>query len=425
MKFDAVLFDLDGTLTESEPGIVSCVKYALQRMGVDERDGAKLRKFIGPPLFASFRDLYHMADEDCERAIAFYRERFSRVGWMENRVYGGIIPLLAALKKQGVYIALCTGKPQEFAEKTLRYFELARYIDNIVGITFTDHDAEKEALVRRALPEGYKNAVMVGDRMYDMEGAVKNGITAAGVLYGYGSEDELKNAGADAILKTVDDLAEYLLGEKLPRRGAFITMEGSDGCGKSTQARMLAQKLELMGFDVVRTREPGGSPIAERIRDLVLDVKAQGMTDITEALLFAASRAQHVSDTILPAIRSGKIVLCDRFIDSSVAFQAYGRDLGEDWILGINRRGLQGVWPDLTLFFEIDPEEAIRRRLGATAPDRIEVENNDFVDRVYEGFQKVKNGDAARVRPVDAGGTPAQVHERVMNVIFESGVMEK
>ena len=139
-------------------------------------------------------------------------------------------------------------------------------------------------------------------------------------------------------------------------KGKFITVEGTDGSGKSTQLKLLMDYLGTKNCDVVFTREPGGTEISEKIRDVILDINNKEMTDMTEALLYAAARAQHVQQKIIPAINEGKVVICDRFVDSSIAYQGAARGLGTDNIMQINSFALNGIMPDLTLFFDLPPE---------------------------------------------------------------------
>ena len=291
LQYDAVIFDLDGTLTNSERGIVACVRYALDKMNRPVPDADTLRKFIGPPLSESFRIYCGMNDAETEKAVRVYRERYLPIGWAENAVYPGIRALLKALKNQGASVYVATGKPQTPSERILRHFELMQYIDGVAGPTDADPT--------------------------------------------FGEPDEFD--GADCpVAQDVPQLSRLLLGEEPKQKGYFITMEGLDGCGKTTQANAVEKALREYGFTVRRTREPGGCPISEKIRDLLLDVNNKDMSDIAEALLYAASRAQHVQEVILPAMKRGEIVLCDRFVDSSVAFQGGGRQLGVPLIQQIN-----------------------------------------------------------------------------------------
>jgi dTMP kinase len=273
--------------------------------------------------------------------------------------------------------------------------------------------ADKAELIARALPDGadLSRAAMVGDRRFDIEGAKRAGVHSIGVGYGYGSREELERAEPDAIAETVSDLYP-ILGVSRPC-GKFVTFEGTDGCGKSTQQRMLADWLALRGHEVVLTREPGGCPISERVRELVLDVGAQGMTDECEALLFAAARAQHIHDVILPALESGKLVLCDRFLDSSIAYQAHGRELGETFVRQINAPA-EKVKPNLTLLYALDAETAKERVLSQSAPDRIEVEKSDYFARVARAYSDIARREPTRVRVVNANGTIEEVFQKTL-----------
>ena len=402
MKYDTVIFDLDGTLTESEPGITKSVQYALEQMNRPPLDAATLRRFIGPPLRESFIAVAGMAEDEADEAVRIYRERFSTVGWMENSVYEGIAPLLRALKAGGAYVAIATGKPEVFSRKIIDYFGLAPYIDRLEAITLSDHHADKVALVRRALPERYERACMVGDRAGDMEGALGNGIDGIGALYGYGTREELENAGARFIAASVNALRDILLDEGDAPGGLFVTFEGTDGCGKTTQMKRAADWLRGRGYEVVSTREPGGCPISERIREIILDVGSAGMTAECEAMLYAAARAQHVSEVIRPAVKRGAIVLCDRFLDSSLVYQGVGRGLGMGAVRALNRLGVDGCQPDLTLFYDISPERAMQRRRAASAPDRLELEEKEFFEAVYGAYKALAAEDPERIAVIDA-----------------------
>ena len=402
MKYDTVIFDLDGTLTESEPGITKSVQYALEQMNRPPLDAATLRRFIGPPLRESFIAVAGMAEDEADEAVRIYRERFSTVGWMENSVYEGIAPLLRALKAGGAYVAIATGKPEVFSRKIIDYFGLAPYIDRLEAITLSDHHADKVALVRRALPERYERACMVGDRAGDMEGALGNGIDGIGALYGYGTREELEDAGARFIAASVNALRDILLDAGDAPGGLFVTFEGTDGCGKTTQMKRAADWLRGRGYEVVSTREPGGCPISERIREIILDVGSAGMTAECEAMLYAAARAQHVSEVIKPAVKRGAIVLCDRFLDSSLVYQGVGRGMGMGAVRALNRLGVDGCQPDLTLFYDISPERAMQRRRAASAPDRLELEEKEFFEAVYGAYKALAAEDPERIAVIDA-----------------------
>lgn len=413
MRYDWILFDLDGTLTPSETGIIRSASYALEQMGFPVPSYEEMKRFIGPPLLYSFKTFCGMDEEQAQRAVELYRVRYREKGWAENSVYPGIPALLKALKRAGVKLGVATGKPQVFTDQILDLFGLRSYFDAVCGISTTDHNADKQALIRAALPKDCRSACMVGDRKFDIEAARALGLDAVGVLYGYGSREELEQAGATYIAGTPDDLAALLLEETPREQGLFISFEGSDGCGKTTQMKILAEWLKTCGWRVKVTREPGGGSISEAIRALVLDPANTGMTDECEAYLFAASRAQHVRDTIRPALARGEIVLCDRFLDSSVAFQGAGRGMGPGKVMEINRCAVDGTLPDITFFLDIDPHTAMRRRLSATAPDRIEQEKQDFVARVYKAFDEIAKSEPERVVRIPADGTIDEIRSLV------------
>lgn len=201
-------------------------------------------------------------------------------------------------------------------------------------------------------------------------------------------------------------------------RGYFITFEGPDGAGKSTQIQLLNDYLKAEGWDTVLTREPGGTPIGEKIRSIILDVENREMNPIAEMLLYAAARAQHVSQLIKPALEEGKIVLCDRFVDSSIAYQGFGRELGVDMVEGVNHFALQGIVPDLTILFAIDPEKGLERgRTRHRGMDRLEKEQMDFHKKVYEGFISLSHKYPQRIRIIDANLEIEKIHESVVSEI--------
>ena len=200
-------------------------------------------------------------------------------------------------------------------------------------------------------------------------------------------------------------------------RGLFITFEGLDGSGKSTQMEMLASGLEGLGYVVVVTREPGGTPLGEAVRDILLDPLQHGMSARAEALLYAAARAHLVERVIKPALDEGLVVLCDRYIDSSLAYQGYGRGLGADSIITINAWGTDCLFPDLTLFLDLD--DSVRSTRLAAVPDRLEAEDDAFHRRVAEGYRALLTDHRHRIRRVDASGAPEEVQERVRTVVDE------
>lgn len=200
-------------------------------------------------------------------------------------------------------------------------------------------------------------------------------------------------------------------------RGKFITIEGTDGSGKSTQIELLMDYLRKKGADVIFTREPGGTQISEKIREIILDVDNSEMTGITEALLYAAARSQHVEEKIIPALEAGKIIICDRFVDSSIAYQGAARGLGAEKIMGINEAALHGIMPDMTLFFDLSPEKGILRKKNERALDRLEKEKMDFHEKVYEGYKNLCKKYTERIKPIDADRSIDEVHSEVIEVI--------
>ena len=424
LKDTWVLFDLDGTLTQSEEGIWNCAKHAAKEMGFPEPDAATLRKFIGPPLIHSFMNLLGMTQEQAEEAQRIYRGRYTTVGMYENRVYPGIRTVLRTLWKQGAKLGVVTGKPAYPTGKILEHFGFDRFISTVVCTS--DTRAEKEHLIREALPADHGEAWMVGDRCFDMEGGVAAGVHTLGVTYGYGSEKELLDTGAEKIAHTPLEILKILCPDAKPERGAFLTVEGLDGSGKGTQVERLLDALDRWGYEVVHTREPGGTPIGEKIRNILLDRENTAMADVTEALLYAASRAQHVQEKILPAMAEGKVVLCERSLDSSVAYQGGGRQMGIDRILRINAPAVEGAMPDMTVYLDLDHRESLRRRCAASEPDRLEAEAESFHARVEDGYHQLIRRDPDRFVVVDASKTrdeiAAEIQEKVISRLME---MEK
>ncbi|MBQ6314740.1 MAG: dTMP kinase [Mogibacterium sp.] len=199
-------------------------------------------------------------------------------------------------------------------------------------------------------------------------------------------------------------------------KGLFITLEGGDGAGKSTQIANITKFFEERGFVVVHTREPGGTPIGEKLRDILLDRENSEMTAVTEMLIYAASRAQHVGEKIIPALERGEIVICDRFVDSSIAYQAGGRELG-GMVAEVNRYATGGLTPDITFWMDIDPEAGRARASKAGELDRLEVEKLDFHYRVYEGYRKISESDPDRVKRIDATRSVEEISEEILGYI--------
>lgn len=229
-RYQYILFDLDGTLTDPKPGITACVQYALHKMGIEEPDLGKLEPFIGPPLLDSFHEFYGFDEEQGRQATVYYRERFADTGLFENEVYQGIPQLLEKLKAAGKKLAVASSKPGVFVERILQHFGLESYFDVVVGSELDGTRSKKEEVVEEALrcllpealfqsvmesrdgtsAEKYDTVVMVGDRRFDIEGAKAFHITSVGVNYGYAAPGELSLAGADVIVDTVEELGEAL-----------------------------------------------------------------------------------------------------------------------------------------------------------------------------------------------------------------------
>lgn len=201
-------------------------------------------------------------------------------------------------------------------------------------------------------------------------------------------------------------------------RGLFITLEGADGCGKSTQAAILADRIAATGREVVRLREPGGTAVSEKIRALVLDPENSEMASECELLLFEASRAQLVRQVIEPALARGAVVVCDRFYDSTFAYQAAGRSLAEQTIRAANALGSCGVAPDRTLVLDMDTDAALSRATHDGA-DRMEAEGVAFQRRVREGYLRLVAEEPRRVRRVDATGTVEEVAGRLADALAD------
>lgn len=399
--YDAVLFDLDGTLTNSEQGILCSMRYALDQMGAEAPAGLDLRCVIGPPLMDSLTGILGLSDEDAHIAIGHYVKHFNREGMYLYSVYPNIRSILKMLRDGGVYVALATSKPVQPAMAILNHFGLTHFFNRIITEEDNERVVNKPELIRRALPEHYRHAAMVGDRFYDVEGALENHIDAIGAGYGFGSEDELLKAGATHVVPDTESLRAFLCpGAPVPR-GFFLSVEGLDGSGKTTQVDRLEQSLREYGFSVLRTREPGGCPISEEIRHTILTTDHMEMCPSCEALLYAAARAQHVHEVIRPAVERGMLVLCDRFVDSSVAYQGGGRELGADTVCQINAPAVGEMLPDATVYLEVDYRRALNRRHNASSLDRIEVESGAFHARVQETYEKIIRSDPKRFLVVD------------------------
>lgn len=197
-------------------------------------------------------------------------------------------------------------------------------------------------------------------------------------------------------------------------KGLFITFEGADGCGKTTQMNLLAQYLEEKGYEVVLTREPGGKGLGEKIREILLNYDGE-VSDRCESFLFLADRAQNIDITVNPAVKAGKIVLCDRHIDSSVAYQGYGRGLDINRINMLNNLATNGKKPDLTFVFDIDTETSMKR--VGKEKDRMESAGIEFHNRVREGYLKIAQQEPERIKVINASKSIEEIHKEILTIL--------
>lgn len=213
--YDVILFDLDGTLTDSGIGITNSVKYALEKQGITINDRRELFRFVGPPLVEAFQKFYGFSPEKALETTHIYREYYSEKGIFENEVYDGIEKLLKKLSENGKRVIVATSKPELFARKILAHFSLSKYFEYIAGANMDETRTDKTEVIKYALEEckitDLSHAVMIGDREHDIFGAKKIGASSIGVLYGYGSREELENAGADHIAATPDEIYDIIM----------------------------------------------------------------------------------------------------------------------------------------------------------------------------------------------------------------------
>lgn len=218
-RFQHLLFDLDGTLTDPKPGITGCVQYSLRKLGIEESNLDKLEPFIGPPLADSFREFYGFDEDKITVAIEYYRERFGTVGLFENELYPGIRELLGELKAAGKRLAVASSKPSVYVIKILEHFDIREYFDVIVGSELDGTRTKKEEVIQEALRQlcqeekGFDRVVMIGDRKFDILGAKAFHLASIGVSFGYAAPGELEAAGADYIADTVEQLQALLLND--------------------------------------------------------------------------------------------------------------------------------------------------------------------------------------------------------------------
>ena len=203
----------------------------------------------------------------------------------------------------------------------------------------------------------------------------------------------------------------------------FITLEGCEGVGKSRQIRLLEEYLKNNGIQYYLTREPGGTPISEQIRSVILDGKNVSMTDECEALLYASARVQLLKENVKPRLDNGELVLCDRYIDSSFAYQGFARGLGLDFVQKINDYAIKNFMPDYTIFLNLPPIEAFKRKGGVDKGDRVELSGMEFHNKVYQGYLELSKIDKDRFIVIDASGKVNETHEKIINALKEKGVI--
>lgn len=206
-------------------------------------------------------------------------------------------------------------------------------------------------------------------------------------------------------------------------RGKFVTFEGCEGSGKSTQLRLLGEYLKESGADFLMTREPGGSAVSEEIREIILNPSNSEMCAECEALLYAAARIQHLKEIVEPALAAGKLVICDRYVDSSFAYQGAARGLGAEFIEDINSFALKNYPPDLTVFLDISPTAAFERKHGADKNDRIEALGLEFHEKVYKGYKSLLQ-KYPRIAAVDCGGTKYRTAENIKNLLRAKAIIK-
>lgn len=214
MRYATAIFDLDGTITDSGPGIMNAIRYAVKKRGLPEVSEDVLQSFIGPPLKEQFRSVFGLSDEEGTLMVATYREYYGEKGIFENRVYDGVPEVFQKLQEAGVRILMATSKPEKYAKQIAEYFKISRYFGFIGGACMDGRRTDKHEVIEYVIDSCKvcrENAVMIGDRRHDIVGASKSGIHSIGVLYGYGSREELEKAGAESIAATPGDIVRAIL----------------------------------------------------------------------------------------------------------------------------------------------------------------------------------------------------------------------
>ncbi len=206
-------------------------------------------------------------------------------------------------------------------------------------------------------------------------------------------------------------------------KGKFITFEGCEGVGKSRQLEMLKEYLKNNNIDFYFTREPGGTGVSEQIRNIILDGKNSAMVDECEALLYAAARVQLIKEEIAPRLNAGQLVLCDRYVDSSFAYQAVARGLGYDFIENINCYATKNFMPDYTVWLDLTPEQAFKRKGGVDKNDRVELSGMEFHNNVYRGYKELSLKYPERFIVIDASGTKEQTQAKIISALKEKGII--
>ncbi len=201
------------------------------------------------------------------------------------------------------------------------------------------------------------------------------------------------------------------------KKGFLISFEGTDGCGKSTQIKLLAEYLKKMGREIVISREPGGCRVGEKIRKILLSAENSEISPMCELFLYEAARAQHMHEIIEPALKKGKIVILDRFIDSTFAYQGFGRELGEECVDVFNKFAINNIYPDITLMLELPPEKAFKRKGGNDSGDRMEMAGEPFYERVREGFKRAVEKYPNRIVKINVEGSCDETHRKICNII--------
>lgn len=207
-------------------------------------------------------------------------------------------------------------------------------------------------------------------------------------------------------------------------KGKFVTFEGCEGVGKSRQIKLLCEYLDKNNVKYYLTREPGGTEISEKIREIILDGDNKAMTDRCEALLYAAARAQLLEQEVAPRLSRGELVLCDRFVDSSLAYQGYARGLGVEFIERINSFAIENFTPDCTVFLDLSPKLAFNRKGGADKKDRLENSGIDFHEKVYRGYLDLARKNPDRFAVIDASGEKMETHAKVVQALKDKGIIQ-